>query len=257
MLNQEIQAKERLVKQGDIPEIRELAKFIQYLDEKYGVDSSDTKNTFGIVNLDRMLVSELYPSNLYFSLGGYSSDPKHLPKHGVNRSNSDVIVFRTSTHRMIPSIDLAVEEADVERLFDLRAKAIAAAKAAYPRLPQFPEDVTSVKDYDRILEEQGFASGKRSFSWEKYISGPTASSSGRFEVSYGRCGANRSPDFSTTFKGFQNQEDMPHTHPAYRFYRKWNPFHIRPMTIQEYMEMWEDLKEMEQLAKEWKVNGNL
>lgn len=141
MLNQEIQAKARLVKQGDIPEIRELAKFIQYLDEKYGVDSSDTKNTFGIVSLDRMLVSELYPSNLYFSLGGYSSDPKHLPKHGVKRS--------------------------------------------------------------------------------------------------------------------QNQEDMPHTHPAYRFYRKWNPFHIRPMTIPEYQEMWEDLKEMEQLAKEWKAHGNL
>lgn len=73
--------KERCVRQGDIPEVMKLYEFIQELDKKYHVDSRDEKNSFGIIEPERMLLSELYECNLYYFLFGYSSDINHLPKY--------------------------------------------------------------------------------------------------------------------------------------------------------------------------------
>lgn len=78
--------KERCVRQGDIPEVMKLYEFIQELDKKYHVDSRDEKNSFGIIEPERMLLSELYECNLYYFLFGYSSDINHLPKYEAEKT---------------------------------------------------------------------------------------------------------------------------------------------------------------------------
>ena len=137
---------------------------------------------------------------------------------------------------------LNVEKEDQEQLFELRRKAIEAATKQMPRRPKFPEEAESVMEYNAILKEQGFADGSKLFQRKIWINGETVDETGSFVVEYRRCGNNKSPHFSTTFKGRQNQEDMPHDTDAYQFYRKWDPFHCVAMTIEEYEEMRKDLE---------------
>lgn len=244
MFQREIQANERCIRQRDIPELMTLYNLIQELDQKYGVDSRNQENTFGIVTPDRMLVSELYTENLYYFLGGFSSDPRHLPKTGHVTVKNGILAGRVGGRQIITDVPLQISEEDQELLFLVRRQAIEAAKKHMPRKPQFPEDATTIADYDRILEEQGFAGKGRFFVKKKWIGSKKPEEYGSFCVSYERCGSNKSPHFSTTFKGWQNQEDMPHDSPFYLFYQKWNPFHLVPMTIPEHEEMLADLEEI-------------
>lgn len=244
MFQREIQANERCIRQRDIPELMTLYNLIQELDQKYGVDSRNQENTFGIVTPDRMLVSELYASNLYFSLGGFSSDPRHLPKMGRVQTGNGILAGRIGGRQIGKEIPLQISEEDQELLFSVRRRAIEAAKKHMPGTPQFPEDATTIADYDKILEEQGFAGRGRFFEKKKRINSKNPDECGSFCVSYERCGRNKSPHFSTTFNGWQNQEDMPHDSLFYQFYQKWNPFHLVPMTIPEYEEMRTDLEEI-------------
>lgn len=66
-----------------------------------------------------------------------------------------------------------------------------------------------------------------------------------FEVRYDRLDSNLTFDFSTTYKSWQNQEEMPHNHPCYTFWKKWNIFHLTTLTINEWQEMHEDLQTIE------------
>lgn len=52
-------------------------------------------------------------------------------------------------------------------------------------------------------------------------------------------------DFSTAYKGWQNQEEMPHDHPCYAFWKKWDIFHLTTLTINEWQEMYKDLQTIE------------
>lgn len=244
MFQMEIKAKERCIRQREIPEIMALGAFIEKLDRKYGVDSRNTENTFGIVKPDKMLVSELYPENLYFSLGGYSSNPEHLPKKGRGTHSPFILDGRIGGKNLAVEGPLNVAKEDQEQLFELRRKAIEAAKKQMPRRPKFPKEIEGVIECNKILKEQGFADGSKLFQRKIWVNGETVDEMGSFVVKYGRCGNNKSPHFSTTFKGWQNQEDMPHDTDAYRFYRKWDPFHCVAMTIEEYEEMRKDLEEI-------------
>ena len=151
MFQREIQANERCIRQRDIPELMTLYNLIQELDQKYGVDSRNQENTFGIVTPDRMLVSELYASNLYFSLGGFSSDPRHLPKMGRVQTGNGILAGRIGGRQIGKEIPLQISEEDQELLFSVRRRAIEAAKKHMPGTPQFPEDATTIADYDKIL----------------------------------------------------------------------------------------------------------
>ena len=244
MFQMEIKAKERCIRQKDIPEIMALGNFIEKLDRKYGVDSRDAENTFGIVQPDRMLISELYPENLYFFLGGYSSDPEHLPKRGRKTPSPFFLCGRIEGQDLAKEGPLDVTKEDKEQLFDLRRKAIEAAKKQMPRRPKFPKEAEGVMACDKILKEQGFADGSKSFQRKIWVNGKVMGETGSFVVEYGRCGNSKSPHFSTTFKGWQNQKDMPHDTDVYRFYQKWDPFHCMAMTIEEYEEMRKDLEEI-------------
>ena len=57
-----------------------------------------------------------------------------------------------------------------------------------------------------------------------------------------RLSSNLTFDFSTAYKGWQNQEEMPHDHPCYAFWKKWDIFHLTTLTIDEWQEMYEDLQ---------------
>lgn len=65
-----------------------------------------------------------------------------------------------------------------------------------------------------------------------------------FEVKYYRLDPNTHYYFATSYKGWQNQEEMPHDHPCYAFWKKWNIFHTTTMTVNEWHEMRDDLKDI-------------
>lgn len=136
MFQREIQANERCIRQRDIPELMTLYNLIQELDQKYGVDSRNQENTFGIVTPDRMLVSELYTENLYYFLGGFSSDPRHLPKTGHVTVKNGILAGRVGGRQIITDVPLQISEEDQELLFLVRRRAIEAAKKHMPRKPQ-------------------------------------------------------------------------------------------------------------------------
>jgi len=75
-----------------------------------------------------------------------------------------------------------------------------------------------------------------------------------FEVSFYRCGGNKTPHFSTSANELnrpksdykrcgQAQDDLlPKGSPAMKFYKKWDPEHLNDLSIECYDEMINDLK---------------
>lgn len=232
--------------------------------EKYHVDSRDEKNSFGIIEPERMLLSELYECNLYYFLFGYSSDINHLPKYeAIPLVGECILVGKHGEVGMLTNPyreaqkkkEIEVDENDKLRLIALRQAAYDALKAAYPKKPDFAEldkDASSA-ECDDVLEQQGFAPGSREYEFHvKFKVKPEEHKTGHripyFEVEYYRCGNNKRPHFATSYKDWQNQHEMPHDSLAYQFYQKWNPFHLVEMTKEEYAEMRDDL---EKLKKEY------
>lgn len=238
MISPEIRNKERLIRPCDIPAVVELDQFIKDLDIKYGVDSKNEKNSFGYLDLQRPLVSSFYESNIYYALFGGSTDKCHLPKYSYQNKVNKVVTAADLMDKDY-KVSLNLTEDDKQTLFGLRLNAYQAVKDAYPRKPVFSESDTTVVDYDRALQEQGFADGSHQVSERIFISKTFV-----FKIEYYRLRTNKSPYFSTTYKGWQNQEELPHNSMAYQFYRKWNPFQCIEMTINEFNEMMEDLQKL-------------
>ena len=236
-MNPMIQANARCIRQKDIPELMELYHFIQKLDRKYGVNSSDKRNSFGIIQPEKMLISELYECNLYFCLFGYRSEITGMPKYTYQMRNPNAGILYS--HLSKP-MDLIMEEVDKQQLIHLRQKAKAAAKAVFPKKPIFRDTKTdSYPAYDQQLEEQGFASAKQTISVSIWVE------SNQFQIEYGRLKPNKKPHFSTACNGRQNQEEMQPKEPAYQFYKKWDPFHLIELTMEEWEEMWQDAQELQ------------
>lgn len=230
-----IKNNERLIKPSDLPDVTALLTFISELDKKYGIDSTQGEG-FGHLALERPFISYLYESNIYYIMFGNSSDITNLPKYQNTICPVNVLL---SAETRQPQKPLVMEDADKEKLIFLREQAQAAIKAAYPKTPKFEKTDTNISDYDKRLQEQGFKDGSKSY----HISFPIYKNN-CFEVDYSRTSTNKSPDFSTTYQGWQNQEYMPHTSLAYAFYKKWNAFHGVALTVEEFAEMWEDVKEL-------------
>lgn len=241
-MNTIIQANARCIRQRDIPEIMDLFAYIQTLDKKYGVISSDETNSFGLINPDRMLISELYESNLYFSLFGYHSKSDEMPKYAYTRQSAAAGILYTNVTKQLP---LQMEDVDRLKLISLREAAKEVAQAKFPKKPIFRKQETdSYPEFDQQLEEQGFATAKQALS----ISVSVPAKDGcrhRFAITFDRLKPNKKPHFSTAYDGWQNQEDMLETELAYQFYRKWNPFHGIELTMDEWTEMKQDAEEVE------------
>ena len=276
-----IQSNARLTHLNTLASARELHQFIQYLDQKYGVDSTDPDNTFGRIFLDRPIVQYGVSNTLYFArIDTYKPDNVDLPKHrAIPHANSVVLMdsdgnvgIATSQARIkAERVPITVEESDIEKLVQLRNNFKAEIEANAPLEPTFPEILLEryniYKDtndepilfhdlsqtlknqiYDNILADSGFATGaKHSFHVDMYV--PDVNGYFRkFEVNFYRLDTNTTPHFATSYDNWQKQDDMGKNHPAYAFYKKWDVFHTHNMTIKEWLEMKGDLDEVYEQA---------
>lgn len=260
-MNLSIINNQRITYYKDIPHVLTLYNFTQELDSKYNVDSSDTDNSFGIIQLNKAPVSELYESNIYFLLFGYSSDITAMPKYEkIPPFQEAVLLDQKGNVGFLTSPDkneqknhsIVISPQDQERLIALRQKAYAEIQTHLPQKPIFSDNANTIKDYDQILEDQGFASGVKHFEIDFFVADRFNQSQTRkkyelFTVSYERIGPNKTAHFATTYKLFQNQEELQGALDgdlAYQFYQKWDIFHNVEMTRIEFDEMEHDLIEL-------------
>ena len=281
-MNPQIQSNQRLTHSNTLASARELHQFIQYLDQKYGVDSTDPDNTFGRIFLDQPIIKHGIPNTLYFAgISFYRPEDLRLPKHqAIPHANSVDVINKTGNVRIAKSqehikaqrVPITVEENDIEKLVQLRNNFKAEIKANAPLEPTFSDELlekyNTFKDtdnepilfhdlsqalknkiYDKILAESGFATGtKHSFHVDMYVP-DTEGDFRKFEVNFYRLHTNAAPYFTTSYDNSQNQDEMDKNHPAYAFYKKWDVFHTHNMTIEEWLEMKGDLDELYELSK--------
>ena len=282
-MNPQIQSNQRLTYLNTLTSARELQQFIQYLDEKYGVDSTDPDNTFGRIFLDQPIIKHGVSNTLYFAgIDTYPPNDLKLPKHqAIPHANSVVVINKTGNVRIAKSqehikaqrVPIMVEESDIEKLVQLRNNFKAEIEANAPHEPTFPdrllEKFNKFKDtnnepilfhdlsqalknevYDKILATYGFATGsEHSFHIDMYVPDIDGLFK-KFEVNFYRLHTNTAPYFATSYQGWQKQEEMDKNHPAYAFYKKWNVFHTHNMTVKEWLEMKNDLDELYEMSKQ-------
>lgn len=286
-MNPQIQSNQRLTYLNTLASARELHQFIQYLDSKYGVDSTDPDNTFGRIYLDQPIIKHGVPNTLYFAgISSYRPEDLRLPKYqAIPHANSVVVInkagnvglAKSQEHIKAQRVPITVEENDIEKLVQLRNNFKTEIKANAPLEPAFPNELlekyNTFKDtnnepilfhdlsqalknqvYDKILSKSGFAnSDKHSFHVDMYVPNIEGDFK-KFEVDFYRLSTNKTPYFATSYRGWQNQEEMDKTHPAYIFYKKWDVFHTHNMTIDEWLEMKDDLDGVYELAKQLAPN---
>ena len=125
-MNPQIQSNQRLTHLNTLASARELHQFIQYLDTKYGVDSTDPDNTFGRIFLDRPIVQHGVTNTLYFAgISSYRPENLRLPKHqAIPHANSVIVINKTGNVRFATSqkhlkaqrVPINVEETDIKKI---------------------------------------------------------------------------------------------------------------------------------------------
>ena len=284
-MNPIIKSNERITYLRALPSAVALHSFIQELDAKYKVDSSDSDNSFGRIALDQPIIKNGVDNTLYFakiSTSGFFSEEDLLPKHeqippanyaiGIDK-NGNAVMLESAAHATAERKPIIIDDTDLDKLRELRHLFQAEVEANAPDAPRFikgdekfnpadffphasnepkPFNDFSVDAQQRICEkiytEDGFANSPN-YKLKSAIP-VTYTENGRpkdvFEVEYYRLGPNKTFYFSTTYKGWQNQEEMPHDHPCYLFWKKWDIFHTKTLTTDEWREMRDDLRAVEQ-----------
>ena len=266
-MNPNHKANKRIVFLRDIPEAVALADFIKELDAKYEVDSTDPDNTFGRIMLDKPIVRYGVSNTLYLAgISTYRPADIMLPKHkAIPHANSiiaisqlgEVALLTNKNHLEAKIEPITVDNEDVAKLQELRLAFKEAILRNAPLKPDFssldndPEVENLTKwelknRYDDILLEQGFAP-HRDYHLKETIMVPNLKGTPQpFVIEYYRLSTNRCPHFSTTYDGSQRQEYMYGYHPASAFYHKWDNFHLHELTLEEYQELLEDIKELKE-----------
>lgn len=267
----------------DLPSAVALHAYIQELDAKYNVDSSDADNSFGRIALDSPIIKYGVDNTLFFakiSTGGFFSESDLLPKYQqlppanyaieIDKKGR-VAMLESAAHAVAERKPITIEEDDLVKLRDLRKAFQADVEANAPEMPPFIKrnDIIDPADFfqgrisdpkpfkdlplamrqhicDLVCTKAGFAnSDNRKFKVEIPV---TYDKDGKpkdiFKVEYYRLGPNTTYYFSTSYKGWQNQEEMPHDHPCYAFWKKWDIFHTSLMATDEWFEMREDLRDV-------------
>lgn len=267
IINPQIKNNRRLVKLSAVPELVELKEFIDYLDQKYQVDSSDRLHTFGHVELDRYLISYFYMELLLLELR-IPSEPNlthHFPKQNLNQTP-------LSTEAPGAESDpeaVYLEQEDIKKLKTLREKAGVALEAYQSFFVNLPKEQVEKEYlnyyklgilsmpfyrvnkeelkpvYEKLLKEQGFAlegdfQVSKSdfwvdiapeflpFSREKQV---------LFRVNYYHYKKWERPQLSMV-----NYKDLSENHPVYDFVRKWEPFYMQTLTPEELEEVMDDIE---------------
>lgn len=266
-MNIKHKANKRLVFLRDIPEAVTLSNFIKDLDAKYEVDSTDPDNTFGRIYLEHPIVRYGVANTLYFAgISTYRPSEIMLPKHkAIPHADSVIAISETGevtllsrrAHLEAKIEPITVDDEDVTKLQELRTAFKEAVLRNAPLKPDFsaldndPQTESLAKwelknRYDDILLEQGFAT-HRDYHFKETIMVPNLKGTPHpFVIEYARLSTNRCPHFSTTYDGSQRQAYMHGYHPASAFYKKWDNFHLHELTLEEYKELMEDIKELKE-----------
>lgn len=232
----------------DLPSAVALHDYIQKLDAKYNVNSKDHENSFGDITLDNPIIKNGVDNTLFLakiSTHGFFSESDLLPKHeqvppanyaiGVDK-NGNVAMLESAKHATAKPKPITIDEADLVTLRKLRNAFQKEIKANNYDTPRFIKDDTLIdptKFFDvaidhpkafgnfsrkaqqhiceKIYTDQGFANNPNYNL--KCVIPVTYDKDGSpkdvFEVRYYRLNSNLTFDFSTAYKGWQNQEDMP------------------------------------------------
>lgn len=282
-MNPIIKSNERITYLRDLPSAVALHDYIQELDAKYNVDSSDSDNSFGRITLDDPIIKCGVDNTLYFakiSTSGFFSEEDLLPKHeqippanyaiGIDKKGH-VAMLESAAHAVAERKPITIDEDDLVKLRELRKVFQADVEANAPEIPPFIKrnDIVNPGDFfendtrepkafkdfplvtrQRICEQVYTKAGFANTPFYKVnIDIPvTYTETGKpkdtFNVRYYRLDPNTHYYFSTTYKGWQNQEEIPHDHPCYAFWKKWNIFHTTTMTVNEWHEMRNDLRDV-------------
>ena len=283
-MNPTLKNNQRVTYLRDLPSAVALHDYIQKLDAKYNVNSKDHENSFGDITLNNPIIKNGVSNTLFLakiSTSNFFSESDLLPKHeqvppanyaiGIDK-NGNVAMLENAEHATAKPKPITIDEADLVTLRSLRNAFQKEVEANSYDTPRFIKDNTLIdpanffdvansqpkafKDFSRsnqqdicekIYTKQGFANNP---DYNLKCAIPITyneddSPKDVFEIEYYRLNSNLTFHFSTTYKGWQNQEDMPHDHPCYLFWKKWNIFHLTTLTIDEWQEMREDLQAIE------------
>lgn len=284
-MNPIIKSNERITYLRDLPSAVALHAYIQELDAKYKVDSSDSDNSFGRIALDEPISVGMHglDNTLYFakiSTSSFFSEEDLLPKHeqippanyaiGIDKKGH-VAMLESAAHATAERKPITIDEDDLVKLRELRKAFQADVEAHAPEIPPFIKrnDIVNPGDFfendtrepkafkdfplatrqricEQVYTKAGFANTPL---YKVNIDIPvTYTETGKpkdtFNVKYYRLDPNTHYYFATSYKGWQNQEEMPHDHPCYTFWKKWNIFHTTTMTVNEWREMRNDLRDV-------------
>lgn len=283
-MNPTLKNNQRVTYLRDLPSAVALHDYIQKLDAKYNVNSKDHDNSFGDITLDNPIIKNGVDNTLFFakiSTHGFFSESDLLPKHeqvppanyaiGIDK-NGNVAMLENAKHATAKPKPITIDEADLITLRNLRKAFQKEVEANNYNTPRFIKDDTLIDPTEffdiaidhpkafgnfsrkaqqhiceKIYTEQGFANNPN-YNLKHTIPvtyNGDSSPKDIFEVRYYRLNSNLTFNFSTAYKGWQNQEDMPHDHPCYLFWKKWDIFHLTTLTIDEWQEMYEDLQTIE------------
>lgn len=267
IINPQIKNNQRLVKLSAIPELVELKAFIDYLDQKYQIDSNDRLHTFGRVELDRYLISYFYMGLLLLELR-IPNEPNlthYFPKQNLQNKTLSTEAPEVETDPEAIYLD----QEDIDKLKTLREKAGVALgpyQSFFVNLPKeqvekeyldyyklgilsepfYRINKEKLKPvYEKLLKEQGFALESDfqvsksdfwvdiapeflPFSHEKQV---------LFRVNYYHYKKWERPQLSMV-----NYKDLSENHPVYDFVRKWEPFYMQTLTPEELQEVMDDIE---------------
>lgn len=267
IINPQIKNNQRLVKLSAIPELVKLKEFIDYLDEKYQVNSNDRLHTFGRVELDRYLISYFYMGLLLLELR-IPNEPKlthHFPKQ--NLENKTLTTEAPGVETDPEAIYL--EQEDIAKLKTLREKAGVALGPYQSFFVNLPKEQVEKEylDYYKlgILSEPFYRVNKEKLKpvYEKLLKEQGFALEGDFQVSKSDFWVDIAPEFLPFSREKQvlfrvnyyhykkwerpqlsmvNYKDLSENHPVHDFVKKWEPFYRQTLTKDELQEVMDDIE---------------
>lgn len=262
-------ANQRVTYLRDLKSAVNLKNFISELDQRYGVDSSDSDNSFGRIFLDDAIITLGVENTLFLAhADGTQASVKVLPKHkklptGVPYGK--ILAFKAKKENQVTvSDDDLLQLNSLRQLFtkeikensyltpEITPKTVEDEARKEGRFLPFKSMGKNLRRYycDKLLEEQGFANSKDCFAKDFIIpklNNPNdENSTAVFSVEYKLLSYNRAPYLSLTvtgedFAGFAI-DVLPKGEVAAEFCDKWKIFHLSTLTKEEFKELMLDLE---------------